>query len=251
MPISMRCRPMLPSFGRPYASTSGNARHFVGAPGRTWASVSGRVDAEWPCNLPCVGLHTQSSWPSTRNHVTAHQGTWTFCGRALDVLWACLGCVVGIHGRDVGTSGCKWTSCGRVSCTHARSRGRLPWTCVIACGHVQECGLTSGYVFLFSVLKRQKEEFRRNSKKGEKDFLRFICEYEKVALPLCQISVEFRCKGSNTEFMKGFHTATFTQCAIYEQVYVSDTAHARVEQNRVITLFDIRSCSTSTRYTCI
>lgn len=169
----------------------------------------------------------------------------------VDVSWAYSGGVVGIRGHAVDIPGCRWKRYGHLSWTHARSRGRLPWTCVIAYGHVQERGRMSGYVFLFSVLKRQKEEFLRNSKKGEKDFLRFICEYEKVALPLCQISVEFRCKGFDTEFMKGFHTATFAQCAIYEQVYVSDTAHARVEQNRVITLFDIRSCSTSTRYTCI
>lgn len=120
MPISMRGRPMLPSFGRPYASTSGNARHFVGAPGMTWASVSGRVDAEWPCNLPCVGTHIPGI-------VAVHPQSRDRPQRHVDVSWECRGGVVGIRGRAVATPGCRWAQRGLVCGPTSPIRGRSPW----------------------------------------------------------------------------------------------------------------------------
>lgn len=182
-----------PDDGGAWTCTELSRGHFVGAGGAvSWTPSS----LAWPVR--------GSAW-RLRGQVWACCGhTWTCSGPPPQCAWPYLEA----RGRIVDAY------CGPTPDHVDVRRGRA--SSRVARLRCVDVLLDTRSYFLSS--KRQKERSHRDLKKGEKDFLRIICRHKKVALPLCQISVRCRCKGFNAKFMKGFHTATYTQCVFCEQV---------------------------------
>lgn len=223
-----------------------------------WTSIPAHNPNAWISTRVCGGpreAHCGCTWRSTRLAVPFRGQTMEVRGPArsfhVATLWVlvepCRGHPVTLRGQFVGVRGGFVDKCGPA----VDIRGRVVGLHPSVRGHILEArgcivdayrGPTPDHVdvrrgrassraarlrcvdvpldtrsYLLSS-KRQKERSHRDLKKGEKDFLRIICRHKKVALPLCQISVRCRCKGFNAKFMKGFHTATYTQCVFCEQV---------------------------------
>ena len=194
-----------------------------------WASIPAHNPNAWISTRVCGGpreAHRGYAWRSTRLAVPFRGQAMDVCGLArslcVDAWWVlvepCRGHPIALRGQFVGVCGGFVDKCGPAVDIRGLDVGLHPSTrghILEACGHIVDacCGPTPDHVdvrrgrassraarlrcvdvsldtrsYLLSS-KRQKEGSLWDPKKGEKDFLRFICIHKKVALPLCQISV--------------------------------------------------------------